>query len=78
MFKKLMLCRKINKFYKIFGEVIGCPNFHYRMRELTDDNLMGIGFDICEAIEAQADEFNEQSYQMSRWLDKLYVEVVLR
>lgn len=69
MFKKLMLCRKINKFYKIFGEYIGCPNFRYRVRELTDDNLMGIGFDICEALEG-----SEGS--MARWLNKLYAEVV--
>lgn len=71
MFKKLMLCRKINRFYKIFGEYIGCPNFHYGMRELTTDNLMGIGFDICEALEG-----SEGS--MTQWLNKLYVEVVLR
>ena len=71
MFKKLMLCRKINKFYKIFGEYIGCPNFHYGVRELTDDNLMGIGFDICEALDG-----SEGS--MAQWLNKLYVEVVLR
>lgn len=73
MFKKLMLCRKINKFYKIFGEYIGCPSFHYGMRELTDDNLMGIGFDICEALEG-----SDEHDPMNNWLNKLYVEVVLR
>lgn len=74
MFKKLMLCRQINKFYKIFGEYIGCPGFRYRVRELTDDNLMGIGFDLCEALEGY-DDINDS---MTQWLNKLYVEVVLR
>lgn len=74
MLKKLMLCRKINKFYKIFGEVLGCSECHYRMRELTDDNLMGIGFDICEALECCDDEGNS----MVQWLNKLYTEAVLR
>lgn len=74
MFKKLMLCRKINKFYKIFGDLIGCPNCRYRVRELTDDNLMGIGFDIMEALEGSDDMHDP----MNNWLNSLYVEVVLR
>jgi hypothetical protein len=72
VFKKLMLCRKINKFYKIFGEVIGCPNFHYGVRELTDDNLMGIGFDIMEALEG-SDEVHDP---MNAWLNKLYIQTI--
>ena len=72
MFKKLMLCRKINKFYHIFGEVIGCPGFRYRVRELTDDNLMGIGFDICEALEGY-DDINDP---MTKWLNKLYIQTI--
>ena len=72
MFKKLMLCRKINKFYKIFGEYIGCPDFRYKVRELTDDNLMGIGFDILEALEGYDDIHDT----MTQWLNKLYIQTI--
>lgn len=72
MLKKLVLCRKINKFYKIFGEYISCSNFYYRMRGLTDDNLMSVGFDIAEAI----NWMRRMDDPMTQWLNKLYVEVV--
>ena len=76
MLKRLILCHKINKFYKIFGEVVGYKPDRVRVRDLSnDDCLMSVGFDIAEALEAQADCFCSEAYTMDRWLNKLYKEV---
>lgn len=72
-----MLCHKINKFYKTFGEVLGYQPPRIRVRDLTSDLMMSVGFDIAEAIEAQSDCFYEESYALVCWLNKLYEEVVL-
>lgn len=78
MLKRLILCYKLNKFYRIFGDAIGYKPPLIRMRDLyNDDCIMSVGFDIAEAIEAQSDCFYEDSYAMGAWLNKLYKEVIV-
>lgn len=77
MLKRLILCHKINKFYKTFGEAIGYQPPRIRVRDLTSDLMMSVGFDIAEAIEAQSDCFCSEAYALGHWLNKLYEEVVL-
>ena len=72
MLKRLILCYKINKFYRIFGEIVGYKPARIRMRDISDDFLMSIGFDINEALEGACNCRDK----MSVWLNKLYKEVI--
>lgn len=80
MLKKLMLCHNINKFYKIFGDLSSFGNTviyklsRVHIRDLSDELLMSVGFDIAEVLEV-CDDFTDD--QMSRWLNKLYKEVMI-
>ena len=66
MIKKLILWYKINKFYKIFGEVLGyADNYRATFRDL-DNAYMNFGFDIAEILEVEQDS----------WLNKLYTSMI--
>lgn len=74
MLKRLSLCHKINKFYKIFGEALEVSPYRTTMRDLKDsDYILGVKFDVREAIEAQANIFDNKVYPIDIWLQKLYV-----
>ena len=60
MLNKLWLCHNINKFYHIFGEVIGVVPTHTKFRDLNNtDFLLGVQFDIIEALETYKYGFSE-------------------
>lgn len=70
MYKKISLYFQIKQFYNTFGEVIGnnpCANWS----RMTNDNIMSVGFDIGEALEAYDDDTDE----MTIWLNKLSAQI---
>ena len=76
MLNKLWLCHNINKFYHIFGEDIGVVPTHTKLRDLNNpDFLLGVQFDIKEALEGYEDCFCEDAYETSIWLDKMYEQI---
>lgn len=78
MLKKLIICYKLNKFYKIFKDVIGYNPGHIRMRDLSDyDCIMSAGFDIGEVLSEQESYNDPQPNAMTTWLNKLYKEIIL-
>lgn len=73
MLNKIWLCHNINKFYHIFGETIGV---HTKLRDLNDtDFLLGVQFDIMEALEAYKYGFSEEEYSTYAWLNKMYEQI---
>ena len=73
MLNKLWLCHNINKFYHIFGEAIGV---HTKLRDLNNtDFLLGVQFDIMEALEAYKYGFSEEEYSTYAWLNKMYEQI---
>lgn len=76
MLNKLWLCHNINKFYHIFGEAIGVTPAHTKLRDLNDtDFLLGVQFDIMEALEAYKYDFSEEDYETYAWLNKMYEQI---
>ena len=72
MLNKLWLCHNINKFYHIFGEVIGVTPTHTKLRALNNtDFLLGVQFDIMEVLEAYKYGFSEEEYSTYAWLNKM-------
>ena len=77
MFKKLWLAHNINKFYKVFGDAIGVIPTHTKLRDLNDtDFLLGVQFDIMEALEAYKYGFSEEEYTTYAWLIKMYGQIM--
>ena len=73
MLNKLWLCHNINKFYHIFGEAIGV---HTKFRDLNNtDFLLGVQFDIMEALEAYKHGFSEEEYSTYAWLNTMYEQI---
>ena len=73
MFNKLWLCHNINQFYRISGEAIGVKPAHTKLRDLNDTGfLLGVQFDIMEALEAYKCGFSEKDYA---WLNKIYEQI---
>lgn len=76
MLNKIKLTYNINKFYHIFGEAIGVIPTHTKLRDLNDtDFLLGVQFDIMEALEAYKYDFNEDAYETYAWLNKMYEQI---
>lgn len=76
MLNKIMLCHNINKFYHIFGEAIGVTPTHTKLRDLNDtDFLLGVQFDIKEALEAYKYGFGKEEYETYAWLNKIYEQI---
>ena len=76
MLNKLRLCHNINKFYHIFGEAIGVLPTHTKLRDLNNtDFLLGVQFDIKEALEAYKYSFSEEEYETYAWLNKMYEQI---
>ena len=76
MLNKLWLCHNINKFYHIFGEAIGVVPTHTKLRDLNNtDFLLGVQFDIKEAIETYKYGFSEEEYETYAWLNKMYEQI---
>lgn len=76
MLNKIMLCHNINKFYNIFGETIGVTPTHTKLRDLNDtDFLLGVQFDIKEALEAYKYGFGKEEYETYAWLNKVYEQI---
>lgn len=74
MLNKIWLYHNINKFYRIFGETIGV---HTKLRDLNDtDFLLGVEHDVKTAIEGYMYSFNDESYEISEWLLRLYDMIV--
>lgn len=74
MFKKLWLTRKINHFYKTFGEYFGMPNTRIKIRELKDYWIMTeTHFHVREALEEYY--YHEDEFGMCRWLRTLEREL---
>lgn len=70
MLNKLWLCHNINKFYQAIGAV---PT-HTKLRDLNNtDFLLGVQFDIMEALEAYKYGFSEEEYSTYAWLNKMIV-----
>lgn len=73
---KMWICHNINKFYHIFGEAIGVTPTRTKLRDLTDtDFLLGVQFDIMEALEAYKHSFSEEEYSTYAWLNKIYEQI---
>ena len=73
MLNKLWLCHNINRFYHIFGEAIGVIPTHTKLRDLNNpDFLLGVQFDIMEALEAYKYGFSEEEYETHAWLNKIH------
>ena len=69
---KLILAHKIDKFYHTFAEALNTSHTHTKLRDLKDtDYLLGVQFDILEALEA----YDDSQFGMSRWLKKLYEQI---
>lgn len=66
MIKKLMLWYNINKFYKIFGEVLGYTDKYRVSFRNLDNAYMHFGFDVAEIFEVQQDP----------WLNRLYTSMI--
>lgn len=76
--KKLWLQMSINKFYHIFGEAIEVTPTHTKFRDLNNhDFLLGVQFDIKEALEGYEDCFCEDAYETYAWLNKMYEQIGL-
>lgn len=72
MLKKLWLCHNVNKFYKIFGEVIEVCPCRAHIRDFNNtDFLLGVQFDIAKALETYKHSFSEQELSVRVWLNKL-------
>ena len=49
---KLIICHNINKFYHIFGDIIGVVPTYTKLRDLNNtDFLLGVEFDIIKALD---------------------------
>lgn len=72
MLKQIKLAFDINRFYKIFAEVLDTTACHTKLRDLKSEGfLFDVQFDVQEVLEAYADCFYEETYQMDAWLNKL-------
>jgi hypothetical protein len=73
MLKRLIVCHKLNKFYKQFWEVLGYGYDRITLRDLKHHGfLLDAQFAINEILEAQSDCFCEESYALNTRLNKLY------
>ena len=72
---KIKLYFSIKKFYNTFAEEVG-SNFITKLSDMTDDNVMSVIFDINEVLEANANCFCEEVYEMDAWLNKLQSQIV--
>lgn len=73
MFKKLWLIHNINKFHHIFDDIKPC---RAHIRDLNNtDFLLGVQFDIMEALEAYKHGFSEEEYSTYAWLNKIYEQI---
>lgn len=71
MLQTLKLFHDIKRFYKIFGDEISSDP-HIKLRDLkSHDFLLGVKFDIYEALGFSAYTFNEPTYSMDIWLTKI-------
>lgn len=76
MLNKIMLCHNINKFYHIFGETLDIKPCRTHIRDLNDtDFLLGVQFDIKEALEGYEDCFDEDAYETYAWLNNMYKQI---
>ena len=76
MLNKLWLCHNINRFYHIFEEAIGVVPTHTKFRDLNNtDFLLGVQFDIMEALEAYKYGLSEEEYSTYAWLNKMYEQI---
>lgn len=74
MLTKINLYFQIRKFYKMFGTELG-SNFITKLSDITNDNLYDVLFDINEVLDANADCFYEEAYEMDAWLNKLQSKI---
>lgn len=73
MLQKLILLKKLNKFYNIFWEVLDYP-YHPHLKNLnSNDDLAQAIFDIDEAL---AVHDHDKSNDMCRWLAKLQIQII--
>ena len=69
---KIKLAYDINRFYKIFAEVLDRVPFHTKVRDLKAEGfLLDVQFDVREVLEAYANCFYEEAYKMDAWLTRL-------
>lgn len=74
-----MLKFQIQKFYKIFGEVLDRQPFTVKFSDIkSDDFLFDVLFDINEVLEANSQCFYEEAYEMDAWLNKLQSQIISR
>ena len=72
MLNKIKLTYNINKFYQAISVV---PT-HTKLRDLNNtDFLLGVQFDIMEALEAYKYGFSEEEYSTYAWLNKMYDQI---
>ena len=77
MLKRLRLCHKINKFYKLYSEVLDYEPDRVRLSDLSNaDCLISVGFDVAQILEGYDYIFDPKTYPIERWLNKLYREVM--
>lgn len=72
MINKMLLVRKINKFYNIFWEVLEY-GYEFNLRSLTYNDLTDVLFDIHEILDGY--DYDETD-DMVQWLDKLYDQIL--
>lgn len=76
MLKKVWLCHNINKFYHIFGESLEVYPCRTCIRDLKDtDFLLGVQFDIMEALEAYKYGFSKEEHETYAWLNGVYEQI---
>lgn len=69
---KIKLAYDINRFYKIFAEELDITACHTKVRDLKFEGfLLDVQFDVREVLEAYANCFCSEVYQMDAWLRKL-------
>ena len=69
---KIKLVHEVNRFYKIFGEAFDMPNTRLKLRDLKNEwAIIETPYYVQQALEANADCFDEDAYEMDRWLNAL-------
>ena len=75
---KLIICHNINKFYHIFGDIIGVVPTYTKLRDLNNtDFLLGVEFDIIKALDTYKYGFTEKDHKTYAWLKKLYEQIAI-
>ena len=72
MLKQIKLAYDINRFYKIFAEVLDTTACRTKVRDIKAEGfLLDVQFDVREILAVYENCFYEEAYEMDSWLQKL-------